>query len=91
MKRQHMILTEATLQAILELQQQLVIVGDPVVTTGQDGDSSVVTLKVQMPLPFFRLNKYVDLVYQTLEDTSTKTYTVLVEISLHEPLGWEDV
>jgi len=85
-----MILTEASLQAILDLQQQSIIVGDPVVVVTKEGDSSVVTVKVQRPLPFFRLNKYVDLVYQTLKDTSTETDTVLVEISLHEPLVWAE-
>lgn len=86
-----MILTEATLQAILNLQEQSIIIGDPVVVIAQEGDSSVVTLKVQMPPPSFRLNKYLDLVYRTLEDTSTKTYTILVEITPYEPLGWEEV
>ncbi|WP_161883488.1 hypothetical protein [Deinococcus alpinitundrae] len=85
-----MILTEATLQGILDLQEQLLIVGDPVVTTTQDGDSSVVTLNVQMPLRRFRINKYLDLVYQTLEGTSTKMYTVLVEITSNELVGWDE-
>lgn len=84
-----MILTEATLQAILDLQEQSLIVGDPVVMTSQEGDSSVVTLRVQMPLPLFGLNKHLDLVYRTLEDTSTKTYTIHVEITPYEPLDWD--
>ncbi|WP_161883786.1 hypothetical protein [Deinococcus alpinitundrae] len=85
-----MILTEGTLQAILDLQEQLLIVGDPVVKVEQEGYFNEVTLTVQMPLPLFRLNKNLDLVYQTLEDTSTKTYTIHVEITPYEPLGWEE-
>jgi len=81
---------EATLLAILNLQEQSIIVGDPVAITAQNGDFNVVILQVQMPLPLFRINKYLDLVYQTLEDTSTKTYTIHVEITPYEPLGWEE-
>jgi len=54
---QPMILTEATLQAIVDLQEQLIIIGTPIVTTVQDGDASVVTLNVEMPLRFLRINK----------------------------------
>ncbi|WP_161883873.1 hypothetical protein [Deinococcus alpinitundrae] len=87
---QPMILTEATLQAILDLQEQSLIVGDPVVKVEQEGYFNEVTLNVQMPLPLFRLNKNLDLVYQTLEDTSTKTYRIVVEVTPYEPLGWDE-
>lgn len=83
-------LTEATLQAILDLQEQRLIIGDPAVAIAQEGDVSVVTLNVQMPLPLLHLNNYLDLVYRTLEDTSTKACMIIVEITPHESLGWEE-
>ncbi|AWN24040.1 hypothetical protein DKM44_13005 [Deinococcus irradiatisoli] len=86
-----MVLSAATLQAILNLQEQRLIVGDPEVEVEQEGDFGKVTLKVQMPERSFRLNKDIDLVYRTLEDTSTKTYMVIAEVTLYEPLDWEDV
>ncbi|WP_161883482.1 hypothetical protein [Deinococcus alpinitundrae] len=92
MSEQHLVLPEATLQAILALQEQKIIVSDRDVgvVVIQEGDSNVVFLNVQMTPPLFRLNKYLDLVYRTLESTSTKTFTISVEITMHEPLGWEE-
>ena len=90
MSQKHLILSDATLQAILDLQDQLIILGVPEVEVAKEGDSSVVTLKVQMSPTAFQINRYIDLVYQTLEDTSTKACTIRVEIAPYEPLDWEE-
>ncbi|AWN22472.1 hypothetical protein DKM44_03830 [Deinococcus irradiatisoli] len=85
-----MVLSAATLQAILDLQERLFIVGDPEVEVEQEEEVSKVTLYVQMPERWFHSNKHLDLVYRTLEDTSTKTSLIVVEISCYEPLDWDE-
>ena len=88
-----MILSEATLQAIVALQEQDYIIGDPEVVITDDHGKNTAHLTVFVLEKYFHLNTYIDLIYNTLEDTGTDDLRIEVTPELYEPpqlLDWQD-
>ena len=87
-----MILSEATLQAIVALQEQDYIIGDPDVVITDEHGKQTAHITVFVPEKYFHLNQSIDLIYSTLEDTQTADLHIEVTPELYEPpplLDWD--
>ncbi|ULH17037.1 hypothetical protein MF271_17075 (plasmid) [Deinococcus sp. KNUC1210] len=88
-----MMLSVATLQAVVALQEQDYIIGDPEVVLSESEGQQTAHITVFVPEKYFRLNTYLDLIYETLENTSTDTLKIEVLPELYEPprlLEWDE-
>lgn len=88
-----MILSEETLQAIVALQEKDYIIGDPEVVLSEDAGQQTAHITVYVPENYFHLNTYIDLIYNTLENTSTDALNIEVLPQLYEPpriVEWDE-